>query len=381
MLCAPKWGVTSAIAGVRERYCDSMSRNSQLFPRIAAVGLASLALVAVNSTAAVAAAPDVFSVTSLTTSNPVFVDTDLLTGDDDGFIGITGTKLLSTGDNATVAYDLADMGNPYVTDVTSDQNNWTISDLKTQTSYVFVNTQVGPGSFDITGFQPLNQTGDVEGAVVPLSSTVTIDNGSDYCTIFASGYGRVAIWDGCLGVIYDIALPSGEVTTVTGVSTFASYDLVQPLLLDYYEVDNGVSQSAIVEFDGTALHIVAVAYDLAFNNPVGIFRYDVQNAAAVPTSLLSFGTDAPDIYQLTASPATNQWCSRAESGWDQISLAGESELSFCASATFSITAAAPAATPGLAATGVDTTSYLAVGGAVLLLGFGLIMVGRRRRAA
>lgn len=359
-----------------------MSRFFTHAPKVVAVGLASLALVTLNSTASVAAAPDVFSVTSLTTSNPVFVDSDTLTGDDDGFVGVTGTKFLTSGDNATIAYDLADMGNPYTTNLTVDQNNWLFSDLKTQTSYVFANTDLGAGAYDITGLQPLDQTGDVAGAVIPLSATVTIDNSVDDCTVFASGYGRAAIWDGCLGVVYDIALPSGAVTTVSGVATFASYDATTPVLRDYYEVDNGVSQAGIVEFDGTALHFVIVGADSG-DDPVGIYRFDVQNVAAAPTEMLSFGVEFVDMYELTASPATGQWCSHVESGWDAISLGGnEDELAFCASATFSFTAAAaPAAAPGLAATGVNTMPYLAVGGAVLFLGFGLIMIGRRRRAA
>lgn len=361
-----------------------MSLISKHIPSVAAVALASLALVTLSSTASVAAAPDVFSVTTLTTNNAVFVDSDPLTGDDDGFVGVTGTKFLTSGDNATVAYDLADMGNPYTTNLTVDQNNWLFSDVKTQTSYVFEYNQAGVlPTYDITGFQPLNQTGDVAGAVVPLSATVTIDNTTNDCTIFASGYGRVAIWDGCLGVIYDIALPSGVVTTVTGVATFANYDATRPVLTDYYETDNNVSQAAIAEFDGAALHIVAVAAN-AVNIPEGIFRYDVQNAAAAPTQILSFGGVPVDMYELTVSPATGQWCSHAESGWAAISAANESELAFCASATFAVPAApAPAApaAPALAATGVDTAASLAVGGLVLLLGFGLIVFARRRHTA
>lgn len=361
-----------------------MSRFSKLFPSVAAVSLASLALVTLSSTASVAAAPDVFSITTLTTDNAVFVDSDILTGDDDGFVGVTGTKFLTSGDDATVAYDLADMGNAYVTDLTTDQNNWLFSDLKTQTSYVFVNDVVDVALYDITGFQPLDQTGDVAGAVVPLSVPVTVDNQADECTIFASGYGRVAIWDGCAGVIYDIALPSGEVTTLTDVATFADYDLTRPLLYGYSETDNGVSQAGIVEFDGTALHIVAVAYDDAQDFPEGIFRYDVQSASSTPTEILSFAGESVDMYELTVSPATGQWCSHAEGGWAAISPdRSESELAFCASATFVVPAAPPAApvAPALAATGVDSAPYLAVGGLVLLLGFGLLIGARRRRTA
>jgi LPXTG-motif cell wall-anchored protein len=359
-----------------------MTRTPRRWAAVAAVSLASFALVAANSTASVAAAPDVFSITTLTTSTPVFVDTNALAGDDDGFLGVTGTKFVMSGDSATVAYDLADMGNPYVTNVdnSNDENNWLFSDVKTQTSYLFEHTDLGSEAYDITGFQPLDQTGDIAGSPVALSTAVSIDNGTDDCTIFASGYGRVAIWDGCLGVVYDIALPSGEVTTVTGVATFADYDATTPVLSNYYEVDNSVSQAGIVEFDGSALHVVIVAADSG-GDPAGIYRYDVQNAAAAPTELLSFGGVFVDMYELTVSPATNQWCSHVENGWDAISTAGESELAFCAAATFSAVVAAPAAAPGLAATGVNAAPYIAVGGTVLLLGFGLIVVGRRRRAA
>ncbi|MCY7411956.1 MAG: LPXTG cell wall anchor domain-containing protein [Salinibacterium sp.] len=362
-----------------------MTTNSKKTVSLLAVGAAVLAFASVGATTSMAAAPDVFSVTTLTTDNAVFIDANTDAGDDDGMYGVTGTKFLFSGDDNTIAYDLLDLGNPYVTDVdnATDQNNWLFSDLKTQTSYLFdaLDTDADPDTlaFDISGIQPLDQTGDIDGAVIPLSEVVTIDNDADDCTIFASGYGRVAIWDGCAGVIYDIELPSGEVTTVTGAALFTDYDLTVPLALDNYETNNNVSQIGVVEYDGTQLRILAVAGD-GDGDTVGIYRYSVQDSTVVPTEVLSFNGEDPDIWKFTMSPATNQWCSGAESGWDTISDAGEDELAFCAGATFAIGAAAPAPAPGLAATGTDLAGYLAAGGAVLLAGVALILFTRRRAA-
>lgn len=326
----------------------------------------------------------------MTTDSAVYVEANGLAGDDDGFLGVTGTKFLFSGDTATVAYDLSDMGNATVTDVdnSNQDNNWLFSDLKTQTSYYFVADQVGEDDiYDITGFQPLDQSGNVSGAVIALSETVTIGNeASDECAIFASGYGRVVIWDGCLGVLYDIELPTGTVTTINDAATHADYAASSPLLLNYWEVDNYVAQLGVAEFDGSDIHILAVAEN-DNNYPLGIYRYDVQNPAAAPTELLSFGPDVEgadfaDIWKFTVSPATNQWCSGAEGGWAAIS--GEdsiSELAFCASATFSISAGpAPEPDPELADTGADAAAFLTIGALALLGGATLLLVARRRTA-
>lgn len=354
-------------------YMHSMPKNSKKILSVAVASAGALAIVAFGATSSIAAAPDVFAIATLTTDNAVFTDADALAGDDDGLMGVTGSKFLFSGDTATIAYDLADLGNPYTTDIdnATDQNNWLFSDLKTQTSYLFDAEVVIDYEYNILGIQPLDQTGDISGAVIPLSVVVTFDNTEDYCTIFASGYGRVAIWDGCNGVVYDIALPSGEVTTVTGAATFADYELTVPVELDYTEVDSYVSQLGVVEYDGSALHIVAVGVDDE-NSTVGIFRYDVQNAAALPTEVLSFEGDTPDIWKFTVSPATNQWCSGAEGGWEPIDGGDSSELAFCASATFTFGA------PALAATGVDMSGFLVGGAVVLLAGAGLVLVARRR---
>jgi LPXTG-motif cell wall-anchored protein len=363
-------------------YIRSVHINSKKILSISAATVGALALVSVGATSSMAQAPDVFSVMSLTTDNPVFVDANALAGDDDGFIGVTGSKFLFSGDDATIAYDLADMGNPYTTNIDNgnDENNWLFTDLKTQNSYLF-NVVPQGGGYDISGIRLLDQTGDISALpMIPLSDIVTIDNSVNDCTIFASGYGRVAIWDGCAGVVYDVELPSGAVTAVIGAATFADYlATAAPLALDYYETGNEVSQIGVVEYDGAALHIIAVAVDdpATTDNTIGFYRYDVEAPAAAPTEVLSFGTDAPDIWELTLSPATNQWCSGAEGGWDAISAgATESELAFCASATLSTTAAAPA----LANTGVETSGYLAVGGVILLAGAAMVLVARRRTA-
>jgi len=347
-------------------------------------------LVAISTTASVAAATDIFSVTSLTTDSAVYVDANAIAGDDDGFLGVTGTKFLFSGDTATVAYDLSDMGNATVTDVDNgnNDNNWMFSDLKTQTSYYFVATQIeGDAVYDITGFQPLDQAGNVSGAVVALSATVSIDNDADYCTIFASGYGRVAIWDGCLGVIYDIELPTGVVTTINDAATFADYDASTPLLLDYWEVDSYVSQLGVIEFDGSDLHILAVAEN-DDGYPLGVYRYNVLDPAAAPAQLLAFGPDPEayyaDIWKFTVSPATNQWCSGSEGGWDAIDGDDNiNELAFCASATFNLPAAPspePEVDPELADTGAETAVFLTVGALALLGGASLLLVARRRTA-
>ena len=352
---------------------------------VLAASAGALAIATVGASSTIAAAPDIFSVTSLTTDNAVFTDAQPLAGDDDGFLGVTGTKFIFSGDTATAAYDLSDMGNGYVTDVDNgeNENNWIFSDLKTQTSYFYVADDTPESAYDMTGFQPLDQTGDVSGSVVTLSETITINNNEDDCTIFSSGYGRSAIWDGCLGIVYDIELPSGIVTTITGVATFADYEVSNPLLLDWSEVSNDVSQSTIVEYDGSALHVLAVARTVN-DYPLGIYRYDVQDPAADPTLVLSFGDDLEsnyvDIWKFTASPATNQWCAGSETGWDAITEEPVTELAFCASATFSNTAPAPAPEPALAATGLDMTSTIAAGALVLLAGAGLVLLARRRSA-
>jgi len=348
-------------------------------------------LVTLSATPSVAAADDIFTVTSLTTDSAVFVDAGSVAGDDDGFLGVTGTKFVFSGDSATVAYDLSDMGNATVTDVNNgnNDNNWLFSDLKTQTTYYFIADEVGTdnGVYDISGFQPLDQSGNVSGSVVALSEAVTIGNDSNDCTIFASGYGRVAIWDYCLGVIYDIELPTGVVTTVNDVATAADYDASTALLLDYYEVNNLVAQHGIVEFDGTDLHILAVART-GTNNPSGVYRYSVQEPATAPTEVLAFGPDPEnsfyaDIWKFTVSPATNQWCAGSEGGWSAITPDSVSELAFCASATFSISAAPepePEVDPELADTGVDGAAFLTVGALALLGGVVLLLVARRRAA-
>lgn len=367
-------------------YRRHVNTNLKRTLSVLAASAGAIAIATVGASSTIAAAPDVFSVTSLTTDNAVYTDASSVAGDDDGFLGVTGSKFLFSGDTATVAYDLADLENGYVTDVsnTDEENNWLFSDLKTQTSYFFIADSLGNRAYDLTGFQPLDQTGDVGGTVVTLSETISVDNEPEYCTILASGYGRVAIWDGCLGVVYDIELPSGVVTTIEDVATFADYDASSPLLLDWFEVSTWVSQAGIVEFDGSALHILAVS---ASENdyPASISRYDIQGTTE-PTEVLSFGDDPEgagyvDLWKFTASPATNQWCSGAEGGWEPISGDDEiSELAFCASATFAIGSAPAPVEPALANTGLDLTSTIVAGAVVLLAGAGLVLVARRRTA-
>lgn len=353
-----------------------MPRHSKTTLSIASAAVGALALVALGTTTSSAAAPDVFTITSLTTNNPVFVDADSDVGDDDGFVGITGTKFLFSGDEFTVGYDLGDLANPYVTDIENapvSRNNWLISDFKSQTSYLFNYQSLGdPTSVGVTGLQVLDANGDVTANEILISEVIGVDNSIEYCTIFASGYGRVAIWNGCLGTLYDIELPSGIVTTVPA-ATFVDYDANFPLTLDYAETDSTVSQMGVVEFDGTALHIVASAVDQS-DDTLGFYRYDVQTPAAVPTEVLSFGGEQPDIWELTLSLSTNQWCSGAEGGWEPIDGGESSELAFCADATFGF------AEPALADTGVDTTPFLAIGGLVVLAGLGFVFIARRRAA-
>ncbi len=97
--------------------------------------------------------------------------------------------------------------------------NGLVSDFKTRKVYSLANgaTLIGTSGGTVNTLVELDgMTGQPTGTSIPLSTSVTLQ--SFYCAIF-SGYGRIMLMDSS-SRLYDIAIPSGQVTTRGTMNTF-----------------------------------------------------------------------------------------------------------------------------------------------------------------
>jgi Big-like domain-containing protein len=231
-----------------------------------------------------------FQITSLTANNAAAVQHDAVTGDDFGGIAVSGSQAFVTGATATGRFALSNLGGGTNTGFRYDAIT---SDLKTQKVYTLA-TQVIPGLI-----VPLSASGgmvthliEIDGATgnlltantIPLSMNLSIGFGTG---IFA-GYERIVIHTQPGGV-YEISLPSGQVTILNGL-------LSTP---PYRSSNNGFGW-----YWGTAEHFGGQDY-LDYVQDMQVFNRQRVSDGAVTT--LAVFSNLADMASFTASPGNGRW--------------------------------------------------------------------------
>lgn len=306
-------------------------------------GLLTLGLVGALSAVAPAhsadeiAASSDFTITELGSADVRVVDTEPAIGDDGGFVAITTTQVLVTGDDGLAGYDHAltapaNRCDPVIQGwrtsgtcsrpVTS-RNAALFSDLRTQSAYLFdMSRDIAPKT--ISGFWPVAPYDETE---TPASTRVSLSEpivvSPDFpCTVTASGWGRAVIWDRCAGVLYDIALPSGIVTIDDSALQAEDLDLGSSEASNPFPVRG---HGVVEVIDGSIWLALAVG-------GTAIERISVQEITEEREVIRSF--DTSDIYAFTVSPQAGMWCAHIESGTAglPVSPVGGEPL-YCASAT------------------------------------------------
>jgi hypothetical protein len=158
-----------------------------------------------------AAGSDDFKITALLATGSRVVDHDAITGDDNGGIAASATRIFYTGDNSSGRFSLDDLSGGSALGV--KRSAW-VSDLATETIYSLAN-----GSTPLTSsgtatalLEHNGDTGALTGNSIPLSTPIVMAYDSG---IFA-GYRRIVVHNGSR--VYSISLPSGEVTDLGAMS-------------------------------------------------------------------------------------------------------------------------------------------------------------------
>lgn len=369
-----------------------------------AAALLALPLLIASAVPAVAAGTD-FTLDTFTDDNARAVEIDGSVGDDGGFTAITSTSVLQTGDTGLAAYPL-DLSAPTEAcdaavlvweidtcgETTDNRQAALFSDISTHTAYLFEMTGVdGFGTF--SGFWALDSTGalpvDLEGTRVALSAPITVD-ATESCAFTASGWGRALVWDSCTGVLYDIELPSGDVTVDDSVWNLSDFD-AEPLTSyseagsPFYIYGHGVAEVR----DGRLW--MTLIYD-----GTSIVRFGLQEETATTQTVHTF-PGSIDAYAFAVSPQSGRWCTHIE-GMNSTfpEVVDLREALYCADLTATVPTGgdAPAdgganggeapvdggtttAAPELAETGSAPVGGLAVAALLVVLLGGVITMRRR----
>lgn len=348
---------------------------------------ASLLVCAPALSASAAQSAEEFEVLSLTLNNGVATDSQDINSDDSAFVAINGDDLLNTGDDGVATFaGLSTLTAPgAVNNLTIEDGTFLFTDLKTQTAKMFERTFEDTYMFTLTGIITVDSAGDPVGSTVSLSEDISFDmNEESDCVMIGNGYDRVALWNICSGVVKDINISTGDVTTLTNQATGADYPNLGPVF-DYYETNfelgSSFAASGIVEYVGGELRFVLAGVDNYDDDSiVGIFRYVPSAPATAPESVLMFADGSSvDLYNFTASVVTNQWCGHTEEDELLPEMAGMREPVFCADASYSRSPApVPNPNPELANTGVDFSGMGIAGIAALgVVAAGAILLSRR----
>jgi len=281
---------------------------------VAAAAAVAIVGAAMWTPAQATASSDDFYVKSLSLSNGVIAESEELTGDDSGFVAISGSTLLNTGNDGVGTFASLSSLAPASerTSLSNEEGTFLFTNLKTQTAHMFVFEMTSKYIYDLTGLVTIDSAGnEVSGSQVSLSQTVTINNNDDYCTIFASGFGRVAIWDGCEGVVYDINISSGSVSVLNNQREFADYTALGPTrdwTEAYSDNDDGSwgSQSGILEYvNGTLRFVLSGVDDYDNNIVVGVYRY-VPSSSIAPELVLETPVETEELSLDMSVPSSSE---------------------------------------------------------------------------
>ena len=228
-----------------------------------------------------------FKIISLTTSNAVFTDASLA-----GSLAASADHLFASrvGDSEFRRWDANGLANP----TTFPSGFIIVSDLRTEKVYAFADasgTMTDRGT--ATALHELDPaTGQTNGLIIPLSSSVPVE---DDCSLFGifCGWGRVVVGGSQLS---DIALPSGQVTALGMANPLnAGCESSEPL-------------TGLAEFFGDELYLVA---SMSFE---GDKFQRVRLANGARTTLATFN-GMPSQTKLTFSPARNRWYFSTANSW------------------------------------------------------------------
>jgi YVTN family beta-propeller protein len=272
----------------------------------------------------------VFKIESLSTSNITAVDINSTVGDDRGGIALTTNRVLVNGDSALGRFDINNLATP--TQVATQDSTWMdgiVTDIKTLKSYAFNLNSARSGSLSKLTLLDEN-TGLRTSTDITLSSAIPVANQS---ALF-SGYGRVAIWTG--GRLYDISLPSGQ---VTNYGTFS---------MPSRQSSEAWATWGVIEYFSGQLHLVYV------QNGTTIARVNVATGSVSTVASSSAGFS--DMASFTVNPRANRWYFRYEGRAGAFNF-GSAETVGHATASFNVGGEAPEPITGLQ---LSTRSSIAV---------------------
>ncbi len=222
-----------------------------------------------------------FQVTELSALGCRVVEHDAVTGDDRGGIAVSTTHVFYTGDWATGRFDLEDLfGGTSV----GRQYDALMSDLATGVVYSLGDGETpiaAPGGTVTNLLEIDGRTGALTGTAIELSMAIPA---SEPTGIFA-GYGRVVLHTG--GVVYDVALPSGEVT-----------DLGVMPAPPFYACESWAFWGVAEHFGGS-IHLV-----YRQDSEPKVVRTRVPDGETTTAATFS---DLADMCSLTVSPLLGRW--------------------------------------------------------------------------
>ncbi len=263
-----------------------------------------------------------FQIASLTANTVGTVTHDFTTGDDQGGIATTGSKVFVTGAFATGSFDLSDLANPASIGV---RHEALASNIRTRQAYVLGNVDF---AFNIN---PITSTGGqvthlipldgvtglrLTGQEIPLTSSFSVASGTG---IF-SGYDRIVVHPSNLAV-YEIDLTPGSLGQVTTLN---------PLLTTPIH-----NSSATWAYWGVTEHFGNEDYLTYVASATQIKRTKVQDGSVsqVPGAVW---TDLADMASFTVSPSNNRWYFHHEGPSQFVASAAGDEVVGYADATFQI---------------------------------------------
>ncbi|MDP3275485.1 MAG: MXAN_6577-like cysteine-rich protein [Deltaproteobacteria bacterium] len=214
-------------------------------------------------------------------------------GDQRGLVVATTSSVLYSGDSSTVSLS-SDLSMITTAGVIHDAM---VGDLRIGRAYVMLNAMgVEPTSntaSTITQLGELSSAGTLTATRIPLSMPIALTSSSSKG--FYSGYGRIVIFDptGATGAWWQIAMPSGTVTRLTGT--------IAPTGASGCE---SWAHSGVAEFVGGEQFAVFV------RNGVGVVRQRIRDG--MQTTILS-NTSMGDVCTVAFSPARNRWYFQYES--------------------------------------------------------------------
>jgi hypothetical protein len=211
-------------------------------------------------------------------------------GDQRGILVVTGTTVMYSGDTSTIWLPNDTIN---TTTAVGRIHDAMVSDLRSGTAYFMANmagTEPPSGSAgSITQLVEMTAQGVpvVPARAIQLSAPIPLlASGLG----FYSGYGRIIIWTGSGGAWYQIAMPSGMVTRLAGMTAPTG-----ALGCESW------AHSGIAEFFGGEQYVVFMAGQ-------GVVRQRISNGAVTVVQMVSPG----DVCSISISPTRNRWYSQFE---------------------------------------------------------------------